>query len=395
MILDYNECQKIMDSFNNTAIKEVPPIGYTSNEKLPIRHFTLGTGKNSIVVVGAQHANEIITVSFVLNLMNFLVKNNISFENLTIHFIPILNPEGYLINTSAIRSIINKDASNKEVEKFSYEFYKCFRSDSINGDNEIKLHQLLFENTDQKSIEPKYYILRDKVSDILSNHPKGSIIDWASNGNGIDLNSNSKQRIVKPLEYNKQAAYNNIRIDIPSPIGHPGNNQDKDFTSEIEVVSLKNLLEELKDSSYGLLNYHSIGGMIYQRPESNNRFITIYNYLLSKYYQEYTIKNNGTYNIIKNKDGKVISVNDNLRITYPGNLLIELSPMMGNPIGPFGDQNNYNTTIEGNIQAFIYTMSNLDKVLMTTKTILKNNSNTDISYDQLDEIYQKNKRSHK
>ena len=135
--------------------------------------------------------------------------------------------------------------------------------------------------------------------------------------------------------------------------------------------------------------------MIYQRPESNNRFITIYNYLLSKYYQEYTIKNNGTYNIIKNKDGKVISVNDNLRITYPGNLLIELSPMMGNPIGPFGDQNNYNTTIEGNIQAFIYTMSNLDKVLMTTKTILKNNSNTDISYDQLDEIYQKNKRSHK
>ena len=42
MILDYNKCQKLMDSFNNTIITEVSPIGYTSNEKLPIRHFTLG-----------------------------------------------------------------------------------------------------------------------------------------------------------------------------------------------------------------------------------------------------------------------------------------------------------------------------------------------------------------
>lgn len=36
MILDYNKCQKLMDSFNNTIITEVSPIGYTSNEKLPI-----------------------------------------------------------------------------------------------------------------------------------------------------------------------------------------------------------------------------------------------------------------------------------------------------------------------------------------------------------------------
>ena len=73
MILDYNKCQKLMDSFNNTIITEVSPIGYTSNEKLPIRHFTLGKGSKQVVVAGSQHANEIITVTFVLNLMSYLM----------------------------------------------------------------------------------------------------------------------------------------------------------------------------------------------------------------------------------------------------------------------------------------------------------------------------------
>ena len=49
MILDYNKCQKLMDSFNNTIITEVSPIGYTSNEKLPIRHFILGNGSKQVV----------------------------------------------------------------------------------------------------------------------------------------------------------------------------------------------------------------------------------------------------------------------------------------------------------------------------------------------------------
>ena len=109
MILDYNKCQKLMDSFNNTIITEVSPIGYTSNEKLPIRHFTLGNGSKQVVVAGSQHANEIITVTFVLNLMSYLVKNNIVFEDLTIHFIPILNPEGYVVISSAIKEKLGKN----------------------------------------------------------------------------------------------------------------------------------------------------------------------------------------------------------------------------------------------------------------------------------------------
>lgn len=363
MILDYNEVNKILDSFNNTSIKENEPLNYTENAKLPIRYFTLGNGNKHIVITAAWHSNEIITTSFVIELMQYLVNNNYQFNNLKIHFIPILNPEGYLINTSAIK----RKLPSKNITKYCYEYYKNFKYDALNPNNKVKLHQLMFKDIDYTCIDNEYFILRDKVQDILSNHPKGSIIDWSSNGNGIDLNSNTVNKLVSQNEYNKQATYNNIRLDIPSPIGYPGNNKDINFTQEIEILSLKNLLESLKDSIYGYFNYHSIGGIIYNRPESNDNFITLYNYLLSKYYQTYT-----NYKVIRNKSNIITSVNDTLRIKYLGNLLIELSPMMGNPIGVYGDINNYNNTINSNIKSFIYTLSSIDEILSTTNNLLIN-----------------------
>lgn len=393
MILDYNKCQKLMDSFNNTIITEVSPIGYTSNEKLPIRHFILGNGSKQVVVAGSQHANEIITVTFVLNLMSYLVKNNIVFEDLTIHFIPILNPEGYVVISSAIKEKLGKNATDNEITKFCFDYYKAYREDTRNKESSIKQHQKLFEDINEKSIK-EYSILKDSVGEILIPHPKGSIIDWASNGSGIDLNSNTKENIKEPKTYNKSLAYNNLRVDIPSPIGHPGNNQSKNFTQEVEVISLQQLLDKLKNSCTMFLNYHSVGGLIYQRPENDDKFITSYNYILSKFYQENTIKNASKYDIIKGQSGRAISVNDQLRQKYPGNILVELSPMGGNPIGPFGDPNNIKNTIESNIYSFIYTMSNLDKItLLTNKSLEDSVTSTEEIYKDIDKLYEQNKRS--
>lgn len=394
MILDYNKCQKLMDSFNNTIITEVSPIGYTSNEKLPIRHFILGNGSKQVVVAGSQHANEIITVTFVLNLMSYLVKNNIVFEDLTIHFIPILNPEGYVVISSAIKEKLGKNATDNEITKFCFDYYKAYREDTRNKESSIKQHQKLFEDINEKAIK-EYSILKDSVGEILIPHPKGSIIDWASNGSGIDLNSNTKENIKEPKTYNKSLAYNNLRVDIPSPIGHPGNNQSKNFTQEVEVISLQQLLDKLKNSCTMFLNYHSVGGLIYQRPENDDKFITSYNYILSKFYQENTIKNASKYDIIKGQSGRAISVNDQLRQKYPGNILVELSPMGGNPIGPFGDPNNIKNTIESNIYSFIYTMSNLDKItLLTNKSLEDSATSTEEIYKDIDKLYEQNKRSH-
>lgn len=398
MIYDYNESQRILDSFQNSIIKEENPLNYTELAKLPIRHFTLGKGPNHIVVTGCQHSTEIITTSFVLELMKYLNNNNITFENLTIHFIPILNPEGYLINTSAIRSKISNNESEDRIIKFCYDFYKNYKIDSLNPQSTIKLHQQVFEDTNHSCINKDYTLLRESVEEILSNHPKGSIINWASNGNGIDLNSNSIYKQVSPFEYNRQNVYNNIRMDIPSPIGYPGkNNQEafsKAFQEEIEISSLKQLLKTL-DNNYnllGYLNYHSVGGLIYQRPKFINKFYLTYNYLISKYYQEYTIKNNYKYGIVEKTSDEITSVNDILKIKYPGNLLIELSPMMGNPIGPFGDINNYKQTIDCNIKSFIYTMNNIENIYNTSKEIITEITTTDEIYDFVDKTYETKKK---
>ncbi len=392
MILDYETCQKIMDSYKG-IITEREPIGWTANEKLPIRHFTLGSGPKQVVVTGGQHANEIITVTFIIELMNYLSKNNIVFEDLTIHFIPMLNPEGYVVISSAIKEKLGKNSTDSEKIKFCFDYYKAFRNDTINKDNPFKQHQKLFEEINSSSIRG-HNILKDAVGEILIHHPKGSIIDWASNGNGIDLNANTKINIKKEGTLNKTIAYNNIRADIPSPIGHPGNNQSKNFTQEVEVISLQQLLDKLKNSCTMFLNYHSVGGLIYQRPEKDDKFITSYNYILSKFYQENTIKNASKYDIVKGQSGRAISVNDQLRQKYPGNILVELSPMGGNPIGPFGDPNNIKNTIESNIYSFIYTMSNLDKItLLTNKSLEDSATSTEEIYKDIDKLYEQNKRS--
>ena len=325
--------------------------------------------------------------------MNYLSKNNIVFEDLTIHFIPMLNPEGYVVISSAIKERLGKNSTDSEKIKFCFDYYKAFRNDTINRDNPFKQHQKIFEEINNNSIKG-YSILKDSVGEILIHHPKGSIIDWASNGNGIDLNANTKINIKKEGTLNKTIAYNNIRADIPSPIGHPGNNQSKNFTQEVEVISLQQLLDKLKNSCTMFLNYHSVGGLIYQRPENDDKFITSYNYILSKFYQENTIKNASKYDIVKGQSGRAISVNDQLRQKYPGNILVELSPMGGNPIGPFGDPNNIKNTIESNIYSFIYTMSNLDKItLLTNKSLEDSTTSTEEIYKDIDKLYEQNKRS--
>lgn len=414
MIYDYEECQKHLDKYKYTIIKEVEPIGYTSLEKLPIRCFKLGEGKNNIVVSASQHSNEIISTTFVIYLMNYLVKNNIVFEDLSIYFIPILNPEGYIVNTSAIRDKISVNASQRDIIRFSKEYHEKYMYDR-NNSNEIKLHQEMFNDTNYKSIDNKYNILKDSVGEILSNHPKGSIIDWASNGNGIDLNSNSSNKKVSQGQYNRAKAIDNIRIDIPSPIGYPGDTDSKDFEQELEVQSLKRMFEDLnKDNNLlGFLNYHSAGGVIYQRPEDNNNLFSItYNYLLSKFYQENTVKNNfvknlpdnntlvrkfnkiykelfsdSKYRILTNASGNITSVNDSFRVEYPGNLLIELSYLLGNPLSSFAKLNNFKNTIDNNIESFIYTMNNITKVYSESKELIQDIENADDIYSKVDDRY--------
>ena len=54
------------------------------------------------------------------------------------------------------------------------------------------------------------------------------------------------------------------------------------------------------------------------------------------------------------KEGsKITGIGDLLREEYPYAFLLELSKMGGNPLGPYGDINNYNLTMICNMEALM------------------------------------------
>ena len=98
---------------------------------------------------------------------------------------------------------------------------------------------------------------------------------------------------------------------------------------------------------------------------------------------------------IEKGQSKRTCTNDSFRIMYPVDLLIELSPMGGNPIGPYGDKDgNYRRTMESNIKAFKSSMKVFEISKMLTKEMnisfmkLQKNKEKISTYDVIDMIYE-------
>lgn len=135
-ILDYEQVESILQKITqNGIIKKVEDIGKTKYN-LPIKHYIAGSGSKDIVITGATHSSEIISTDFVIKLMQEISGKNSNWEgvlrNFRIHFIPILNPEGYLIVASAIRKLIPRDMEQDEAEKICKQYYLEYRQDDIN-----------------------------------------------------------------------------------------------------------------------------------------------------------------------------------------------------------------------------------------------------------------------
>ncbi len=400
-ILDYEDViEKINGIVSRGLIKREEPLGYTEHG-LPIDYLTVGNGDKDIVITGATHGSEIITTDFVLKLMVDIDKEDPAWAHILdefkIHFIPMLNPEGYLITTSAIRKLIPKDMNISDAEKICKDYYLAMREDN-NNPLEYKRYQKMFEDVDYTAIPDTYKEIKDSVKKIYEKYPdlpKGSMIIWSANGNGIDIQANNVhnpavQRILDGEEfYMKSTRYNNIMESHPGPINCPFD-KEKGFKTENETKIINALLEKLNkdDRLFMYLNYHSSGGLIYQRPANAPENMDVdkkemdlrerMNYMMAKAYSSKTYKNAGNYNIMKGKDD-ASSSNDIFRIKYPVDILIELSPMGGNPIAPYGDiEGNYNKVISSNIDATKHTLY-LGTVL---KSIIEEFSNKVESLDE-------------
>lgn len=354
-------------------IKEVEEIGRT-NFNYPIRHFTAGIGNKHIVMNASTHGCEIITVSFVLELMNMIAESNPMFINIlnevTIHFIPLLNPEGFIVATSAIDYIF-KDKTNDEKLKIMTEYMQNYRQDdrNVNEHPEIreqKLHRKTFESCTADCIGDEHKELRESIRNLINkyNLPQGVLGIWSSNGMGVDLNKNhpfnfdfyKKDRENNPYLNDR---YNDIDRSTPGPIGYIGDSLESN--DAIENKHFLKFIETLKNDIVGIFLYHSVGGLIYAEvnPELPRPEESINNtHVAASVYSFYT-----SYKVIE--EVSIVAFNGYLRSKYNDAvvLLVELSRIPANPIGTFVNPYNYKYTIHTNCEAFVKTGEKISKLL--------------------------------
>lgn len=362
-ILDYEQViEKLQKIISNGKMQENKPIGY-STFGLPISHYTYGNGQNNIVISGATHGCELISTDLVLRLME-AIPNYINIQNYTIHFFPMINPEGYLISTSAVRKIIPRDMENEQAQTIIDNYVKNYNAHDFS-------YQNTFANVDYTCISEKYEGLRNSVKQICENNnvPKGTLQVWSSNGNGIDLNQNCPYN--KKMEYLRNnetlygnKSYGNILVTKPGPIGCPS--KTAEFQYEPETKCFRDFLLDLKHHKTlcAYMNYHSAEDTIFYKPLlgvktpeilTNIDATTKYNEEISNIYASNTTQK------LYNRDTTFCCFNDMLRLEIPGDILIELSPNEGNPLSAYSNY-VYQKTIKDNLIAAIYTIQKIPEI---------------------------------
>ena len=372
-ILNYEKYNSYIEiilnkSSNNKKIyqiKEEKELGKT-NFDYSIRHFRVGIGQKHIIVNGNTHGCEIITASFVLELMNKIAEQDSMFEHIlneiTIHFIPLLNPEGFIISTSAIDYVF-KGKNDKEKLDIMIEYLENAKKDDVNINTEKnknqKLHRKTFENCTPDCISDEHRNLRENIRKLIKDYnlPSSILGTWSANGMGVDLNKNhpfnfdfyKKDREENP--YPQFDRNDDIDRSKPGPIGYIGDSLDSN--DSIENKLFLQFIERLHSDTLGIFLYHSVGGMIFAEvnKELPRTEESIYNTNeAAKEYSHYT-----SYKIIN--EVPIMAFNGYLRSKYNAIsvLLIELSRIRANPIGTFSNPYNYKYTIHTNCEAFAKT----------------------------------------
>lgn len=384
--------EKLMhDNESINEIKKERPLGYTEYG-LPIQHYTMGNGPKHIVISGSYHAAEIITTIFVVRLMEDMAKDaEFKKDEYTLDFIPIVNPEGYLITTSMQDLYLGDNTTEEEKILEAKTYWASYRADATipakvrNGELpetamlEKKSYQALFDNVNLEEYLKDYPKIKESVLNIVqkNNYPVGVMAAWSANASGIDLSQNVPYNpAIKTLleadgpVYN-HLAYANTRKDIPGPVNTPCRNLEH-FTFEAENLAMLNFMEELnakkEEEIIAYFNYHSVMGKMYQRPVKEDWLLKLYNIdyekkVIENYVSSRIFRSGNAYDIIESED-PYSYINEFLRLRYGIDIQVELSRMGSNPIGPLADPEVFeNVTIKPNIKAFKYFVRNYDFIL--------------------------------
>ena len=373
-LLDFEEMNDLLSSLDN--IKKCEPIGFT-NFGYPIDHYSFGNGENHVIITGGTHSSELISNIFVIRFMEKLSKGEISIDTdlYTLDFIPFVNPEGTIIVTKAIRSLIPRDISDDVLETYLLTFYRnsYIEGDYANkyGDKDIKLQEWMFRYSSPSDLDGD---LGKSVSDLFEkyNLPRGCMINWSSNGRGVDLNSNIEcgkflDRVKNGEEVYAGLHLNTIRRNLPGPTGCPY--FDTPGEIEPENKALIDFYYSIKNN-YNLIGsfiYHSCGNIVYylSLAEGNpwkkdfGKDDIEKNYLVASRYADISGYKIDGMDIYTTMDSK-------LKTLFPVSLLIELGSVRGHPLSQFMDleiegsdenfKNVYSRIIEDNTKAILETI---------------------------------------
>ncbi len=235
-----------------------------------------------------------------------------------------------------------------------------------------KLYQEMFKATPLTGLHNPQ--LEKEIEKIFQKDtfPKGSQVGYDATGIGINLNANNHLNpgieIIRKGEIRYGGGVkNNVRNYIVGPLGVPTLDIDHfQYTIENQVLEHLICTSKIQDRYLATLLYHGTGGLIYYKPhqdlmnDADYQKISTYNQELARIYQEKT-----AYKILE--ESSTTGYGDYLRRTYPGVLLIELSKMGGNPIGPYGDSNNLSQVFEDNTQAINALLNFFNKKKTLTK----------------------------
>jgi hypothetical protein len=364
-ILDYEEMIDILNNMVGENIKEEEPIGKTTFG-YDIKHYTYGVGEYHVILTAGTHSVELITNCFILKLMEYLNTNPsvIDKNKYTIHFLPIVNPEGTIIVTSAIRTLIPRNIDPFDEQMVCLQYYMNAKLEdkyaTEYSDENIKLQHWMFRYADVNCIDDKHAELKHSIENIIkeSELPLGILASWGSNGNGIDLNSNVDTGKYFNEVFNDIPNYSELRMNTINksrrgPIGCPTGKDG--FKYENENISLIKFYDDLikNNKVIGSLIYHSCGGLVgyLDMEEMRNPWNDKYDKQKFVYNKNVAVKyaELSGYELFKN--GGYTTMDAKLKSMLPGTLLIELAHIRANPLSQFLDLKNniYTDTINKNI----------------------------------------------
>ena len=245
---------------------------------------------------------------------------------------------------------------------------------SINKNVGSRLYQEKFEN--MAIIGTQNPTLSSDVATVFeqNNIPSGAQVKFDPNGSFINLNQNTPYSTGIEAMQNGDVRFgpgpsNNVRIFTDGAIGKPTENPyNFEFAIENQILNTLLAKSAREGRLAGALIYHGTGGLVYSKPyqTAENEHLTsqiaTYNAQLSDVYKQAT-----GYRQIEEPDNT--GYGDLLRQTYPGILLIELSKMGGNPIAPYGDQNNIQTVMNDNIVAVNDLINKVNELIKSNETV--------------------------